>query len=84
MVGQAREGTSDNTGVGRTKDDGAVMVQRKITQDTMRSRAPGARTHRNTERQVVDGLRTEVCGQQKQSNPHNNQHNPSTPTTGHR
>ena len=28
-------------------------------------------------RQVVDGLRTEVCGQQKQSNdPRNNQHNP--------
>ena len=25
----------------------------------------------------MDGLRTEVCGQQKQSNdPHNNQHNP--------
>ena len=33
----------------------------------------------------MDGLRTEVCGQQKQSNdPHNNQHNPSTPTTGRR
>ena len=45
------------------------------------SRAPGA--HGNTERQVVDGLRTEVCGQQKQSNdPHNNQHNLSMPTTG--
>ena len=29
MVGQAREGTSDKTGVGRTKDDGAVTVQRK-------------------------------------------------------
>ena len=29
MVGQAREGTSDKTGVGRTKDDGAVMVQHK-------------------------------------------------------
>ena len=43
---------------------------------------PGGRSSRgggkgNTERQVVDGLRTEVCGQQKQSNdPHNNQHNP--------
>ena len=54
-----------------------------ITRDTMRSRAPGAHAHGNTERQVVDGLRTEVCGQQKQSNdPHNNQHNPSAPTTG--
>ena len=32
-------------------------------------------------RQVVDGLRTEVCGQQKQSNdPRNNQHNLNTPT----
>ena len=29
MVGQAREGTSDKTGVGRTKDYGAVTVQRK-------------------------------------------------------
>ena len=29
MVGQAREGTSDKTGVGRSKDDGAVTVQRK-------------------------------------------------------
>ena len=28
MVGQAREGTSGKTGVGRTKDEGAVMVQR--------------------------------------------------------
>ena len=47
------------------------------------SRAPGPHTHGNTARQVVDGLRTEVCGQQKQSNnPRNNQHNPSTPKTG--
>ena len=39
----------------------------------------------NAARQVVDGLRTEVCGQQKQSNdPRNNQHSPSTPTTGRR
>ena len=31
----------------------------------------------------MDGLRTEVCGQQKQSNdPHHIQHSPSTPTTG--
>ena len=30
----------------------------------------------------MDGLRTEVCGQQKQSNdPRNNQHNPNTPTS---
>ena len=33
----------------------------------------------------MDGLWTEVCGQQKQSNdPHNNQYNPNTPTTGRR
>ena len=45
--------------------------------NTWRSRAPGPYAHRNAARQVVDGLRTEVCGQQKQSNdPHNNQHNP--------
>ena len=40
-----------------------------------RNRAPGP--HRNTARQAMDGLWTEVCGQQKQSNdPSNNQHNP--------
>ena len=42
-----------------------------------RSRAPGPYAYRNTARQAVDGLRTEVWGQQTQSNdPHNNQHNP--------
>ena len=42
-------------------------------------------TEGNTERQVVDSLRTEVCGQQNQSNdPRNNQHKPNTPTTGRR
>ena len=42
-----------------------------------RSKAPGPHAHGNTARRVVDGLRTEVCGQQKQSNdPRNNQHNP--------
>ena len=51
--------------------------------NTWRSRAPGPHAHRNAARQVVDGPRTEVCGQQKQSNdPHNTQHNPNTPTTG--
>ena len=30
-------------------------------------RAPGPHTHGNTAGQVVDGLRTEVCGQQKQT-----------------
>ena len=39
------------------------------------NRAPGP--HRNTARQAMDGLWTEVCGQQKQSNdPRNNRHNP--------
>ena len=32
------------------------------------SRAPGPHAHGNAARQVVDGLRMEVCGQQKQSN----------------
>ena len=42
-----------------------------------RNRAPGLHAHGNASRQVVDGLRTEVCGQQKQSkDPHNNQHDP--------
>ena len=126
-VGQAREGTSNKTGVGRTKDDGAVTVQRKPPctmqartppastmkrtrpatnkeralrtcdpwsggayvvdgrDNAWRSRAPGPHAHGKAARQVVDGLKTEVCGQQKQSNdPRNNQHNPSTPTTGRR
>ena len=40
-----------------------------------RNRAPGP--HRNAARQAMDGLWTEVCGQQNQSNdPRNNQHNP--------
>ena len=40
-----------------------------------RNRAPGP--HRNTARQAMDGLRTDVWGRQKQSNdPRNNQHNP--------
>ena len=48
-----------------------------------RNRAPGP--HRNTARQATDGLWTEVCGQQKQSNdPGNNQHILNMPTTGHR
>ena len=50
-----------------------------------KSRAPGPHAHGNAARQVVDGLRTEVCGQQKQSNhPRNNQKNPNTPTTARR
>ena len=41
------------------------------------NRAPGPHAHRKTARQAMDGLWTEVCGQQKQSNdPGNNQHNP--------
>ena len=43
----------------------------------LRNRAPGPHAHGNTARQATDGLWTEVCGQQKQSNdPRNNQHNP--------
>ena len=42
-------------------------------------------THRNTARQDVDGLWTEVCGQQKQSNdPGNNPHILNMPTIGRR
>ena len=38
-----------------------------------RNRAPGPHAHRNTARQALDGLWTEVWGQQKQSNdPRNN------------
>ena len=50
-----------------------------------RNRAPGPHGHRNTARQAMDGLWTEVRGQQKQSNdPGNNQHILNTPTIGHR
>ena len=45
----------------------------------------GGGAHRNTARQAMDGLWTEVCGQQKQSNdPGNNQHILNTPTIGRR
>ena len=48
-----------------------------------RNRAPGP--HRNTARQAMDSLWTEVCGQQKQSNdPGNNQHILNTPIIGRR
>ena len=48
-----------------------------------RNRAPGPHAHRNTARQAMDGLWTEVCGQQKQSNdPGNNQHILNTPIIG--
>ena len=41
-----------------------------------RSRAPGPHAHGNAARRVVHGLRTGVCGQQKQFNdPRNDQHN---------
>ena len=45
----------------------------------------GGERHRNTARQAMDGLWTEVCGQQKQSNdPGNSQHILNTPTIGRR
>ena len=45
----------------------------------------GGGPHRNTARQAMDGLWTEVCGQQKQSNdPGNNQHILNTPIIGRR
>ena len=48
-----------------------------------RNRAPGP--HRNTARQAMDGLWTEVCGQQKQSNdPGNNQQDLNMPIIGRR
>ena len=70
---------------GRRRSHSAAYSTRDTMQarNAWRSRAPGPHAHRKAARQVVDGLRTEVCGQQKQSNdPRNNQHNPNTPTTG--
>ena len=52
------------------RSGGAYVVDGQ--DNTWRSRAPGPHAHGNL---VVDGLRTEVCGQQQQSNnPRNNQH----------
>ena len=63
------------------RSGGACVVDGR--DNAWKKRALGPHIHGNTARQVVDGLRTEVCGQQKQSNdPRNNQHNPNTPTTG--
>ena len=62
----------------RTRDSrsgGAYLVDGR--DNAWRSRARGPHTNGNAARQVVDGLRAEVCGQRKQSNdPGNNQHNP--------
>ena len=63
------------------RNGGAYVVDGQ--DNAWRSGAPGPRAHGNAARQVVDGLRTEVCGQLQQSNdPRDNQHNPNTPTTG--
>ena len=76
----AVEGELLTLGLG-SGSEGACVVDGR--DNAWRSRAPGPHAHGNAARQVVDGLRTEVWGQQKQSNdPRNNQHNPNTPTTG--
>ena len=68
----------------RTRDPrsgGAYMVDGRG--NTWRSRAPGPHAHGDAARQVLDGLRTEVWGQQKPSNdPRHIQHSPGTPTAG--
>ena len=65
------------------KSGGAYVVDGR--DNAWRSRASGPHAHGNAARQVVDGLRTEVWGQQKQSNdPGNNQHILNTPTIGRR
>ena len=59
----------------RTRDlrsGGAYVVGGQ--DNAWRSRAPGPHAHGNAARQVLDGLRTEVWGQQKQSNDPRNQH----------
>ena len=58
-----------------TEWGGAYVVDGR--DNAWRSRAPGPHPRGNTVRQVMDGLRTEVRGQRKQSiDPGNNQHNP--------
>ena len=75
--GMSRTGwaSQENWGLGGLQEDGA-----------WRSGAPGPHAHGNAARQVVDDQRAaEVLGQQKPSkDPSNNQHNPGSPTTGHR
>ena len=77
MVGQARDRNNRQNRGGRNHRRRRGHSAAYITRDTVRSRARGAHAHGNAAGQVVDGLRTEVCGQQQQSNdPRNNQHNP--------
>ena len=67
---------------------GRPAVRGKSTYDGrpgQRVEQQGTWASQNTVRQAMDGLWTEVCGQQKQSNdPGNNQHILNTPTIGRR
>ena len=76
--------TKGGGGGGFASNGGPTMTERRDS--AWRNRAPGPHAHRNTARQATDdGRRTEVCGQQKQSNdPGNNQHILNTPIIGHR
>ena len=78
-----RQNVTQGGGGVEPRSGGAYVLDGR--DNAWRNRAPGPHTHGNAERQVVDDLRMEVCGQQKQSNdPHSNQHNPNMPTTGRR
>ena len=70
-------GQTSREGVRGKRTYGGRPGQRVEVQGTWAS------PHRNTARQAIDGLWTEACGQQKQSNdPGNNQHIFNTPTIG--
>ena len=74
---------------GRGRAGAVAGVQKAIALrpdcPTAKGGAPGPHAHRNTARQATDGLWTEVCGRQKQSNdPRNNQHILHTPNIGRR
>ena len=59
--------------------------QRRGPTSRTTKRRGGGGAHRNTARQAMDGLWTEVCGQQKQSHdPGNNRHILNTPIIGRR
>ena len=84
MVGQAREGTSDKTRVGRTKDDGAVTVQPKSPGHHAEQRNWGSRTRKHREAgcgRVEDGG---VDSKNSQTTPATTSTTPSAPTTGRR
>ena len=83
MVGQAREGTSDKTGVGRTKDVCAVTVRHK-TPGTPCGAGHVGLTHTETRLGRLRMARERRCvgSKNSQMTPTTTSTTPNTPTTG--